>query len=123
MLVGGLNILGICVCATSDSMKSRSGVVLQLLKNLPALPTNATKIPDKVVLYYCTKTNKLSCKTFDNQLASNPADLKFQDKLADTFCCLETSFKIDIPVFSNDRYLCYSIYFVDFYLVQVIRIN
>jgi len=104
MLPGGIDIIGIFSLAPTETVKSRTGLLQQILNSIYSvqkLQTTNLATTERLLFHICSQTRKYSCKTLDvsnKQNSFRPAEFKFQPFLSN-FKCFTSIYKLDVDVF------------------------
>nr|XP_015210553.1 PREDICTED: protein odr-4 homolog [Lepisosteus oculatus]XP_015210554.1 PREDICTED: protein odr-4 homolog [Lepisosteus oculatus] len=108
MLPGGLEVLGVFLIASPELSKESQNTLRRLVF---AVEKSVVKgrlwklseddVSERVTLHICSKTRKVTCRTFDVQdpkSSAKPADWKYQPGLSSSWSVLQCSVKIDLHI-------------------------
>ncbi|MBN3321588.1 ODR4 protein, partial [Atractosteus spatula] len=104
MLPGGLEVLGVFLITSPELSKESQNTLRRLVF---AVEKSVVKgrlwndVSERVTLHICSKTRKVTCRTFDVQdpkSSAKPADWKYQPGLSSSWSVLQCSVKIDLHI-------------------------
>mmetsp|Transcript_10759 Transcript_10759/g.14761 ORF Transcript_10759/g.14761 Transcript_10759/m.14761 type:complete len:457 (+) Transcript_10759:1329-2699(+) len=107
LLPGGLFIVGIFIIAPTEALKNKDAQIQQMVFGVSKTRNTKLQPSDSIYLHVCSRTKKMTCKSFDTTKGSSssawPADVKTQSFM-DTIHYFhgEYSFDVDISVNTLD---------------------